>query len=53
LEEFQTLAMPMLLAVGPYASVDPILLYKVLRIAKTALDIVSSGEIISIKKLVT
>ena len=41
LEEFQTIVLPMLLAVGPYASVDPVLLYKVIRIAKTALKIVS------------
>ena len=34
--------MPMLLAVGPYAVVDPILLFNVLRVAKTALKIVSS-----------
>jgi hypothetical protein len=51
LEEFQTLAMPMLLAVGPYASVDPILLYKVLRIAKTALDIVSHGKLLVLRNL--
>jgi len=31
----------MLLTVGPYTVVDPILLYKVLRIAKSALKIVS------------
>jgi hypothetical protein len=44
LEDFQSNVIPMLLAVGPYASLDPVLLYKVLRIAKTALKIVSQNS---------
>uniref|UniRef100_A0A0K2TBN1 THO complex subunit 2 n=1 Tax=Lepeophtheirus salmonis TaxID=72036 RepID=A0A0K2TBN1_LEPSM len=38
-EDFQTVAMPMLLALGPHAYTDPILLYKALRIIKFSLGI--------------
>ena len=44
-EEFRTIVVPMLLALGPYSSDDPVLLYKVLRILKAALGIVSLLEI--------
>ena len=43
-EEFQERVVPMLLALGPYAYTDPILLYKILRIMKSALGIVSTGS---------
>ncbi len=38
---FSEVAVPMLLAVGPYAYNDAVLLYKVIRIIKAALGIVS------------
>ena len=40
-EEFKTIVVPMLLALGPYSADDPVLLYKSLRIFKSALGIVS------------
>ena len=43
-EEFQELVMPMLLTLGPYAYHDSVLLYKVLRILKTALKIEESSK---------
>ena len=43
-EEFQETVVPMLLALGPYAYTDPVLLYKILRIMKAALGIVSTRK---------
>ena len=40
-EEFKRTVVPMLLALGPYSADDPVLLYKSLRIFKSALGIVS------------
>ena len=40
-EEFQSTLMPMLLTLGPYIHTDPVLMYKILRILKAALRIVS------------
>ena len=40
-EEFRATVMPMLIALGPYAHSDPVLLYKVLRVVKASLGIVS------------
>ena len=40
-EEFKEIVVPMLLALGPYSADYPILLYKVLRIMKSALGLVS------------
>jgi THO complex subunit 2 len=42
-EAFRTIVIRMLLALGPYSSDDPVLLYKVLRILKAALGI-SNGN---------
>ncbi len=39
-DEFGTIVVPMLLALGPYAFDDVVLLYKVVRILKSALGIV-------------
>ena len=39
-EEFKTRVMPMLAEMGPYGYTDPILLYKISRILKAALQIV-------------
>ena len=39
-EEFRSTIVPMLLALGPYSSDDPVLLYKTLRILKSSLGIV-------------
>ena len=39
LEEFKEVVLPMLLTLGPYAYHDSVLLYKVLRICKSALNI--------------
>ena len=44
-EEFRMTIVPMLLALGPYSSDDPVLLYKTLRIMKSALGIVSNNLI--------
>ena len=40
-KEFRLTIVPMLLALGPYSADDPVLLYKTLRIIKSALGIVS------------
>lgn len=40
-EDFQETVVPMLLALGPYGSTDSVLLYKVIRVLKAALKIVS------------
>ena len=40
-EDFKTTVIPMLLALGPHGSSDPVLLYKVIRVLKAALKIVS------------
>ena len=41
-EDFKEMVIPMLLALGPYAYNDGILLYKVLRILKAALKLLGS-----------
>ena len=43
-EEFRSTVMPMLLALGPYAHSDPILLYKILRILKASLGIAGKDD---------
>ena len=42
-EDLKKHVFPMLLALGPHAQADPTLLYKVLRICKTALGIKDTG----------
>ena len=42
--EFRETAMPMLLALGPYAYSDPVLLYKIIRIIKASLGISAKGR---------
>ena len=41
-EEFKATVVPMLLTLGPYIHSDSILMYKILRVLKAALKIVST-----------
>ena len=50
--EFRETAMPMLLALGPYAYSDPVLLYKIIRIIKASLGISAKGRMDSSFELI-